>query len=73
MAHKFTVTADWDADAGVFTSVSDIPGLVIEAGSFEKFVELVEAFAADIISSNVPNAPRPYTVEVKSRRVLAVV
>jgi hypothetical protein len=35
MAKAFTVTAVWDPDAEVFTTKSDIPGLVVEAATFE--------------------------------------
>ena len=68
----FTVTATWDAEAKVFTSQSDIPGLVVEADSFEELVELVEALAPEVIEANVPNARRPYTVNVETLRELAV-
>ena len=54
MKNKFTVTATWDGEANVFTSQSNIPGLVIEADTFEEFVDLVEALAPDVISANVP-------------------
>jgi Domain of unknown function (DUF1902) len=42
-----------DANAYVFTSQSDISGLVIEA---ETFVELVEALAPEMLEANMPNA-----------------
>ena len=72
MQKAFTVTATWDADARVFTSRSDIPGLVVEAESFEDFVALVEALAPEVIAANVPDTPRPYTVKVETRRDLAM-
>jgi hypothetical protein len=72
MARTFTVTANWDAEARVFTSQSDIPGLVIEAETFEELVSLVEALAPEVIAANLPDEPRPYTVKVETRRDLAV-
>ena len=72
MQKAFTVTATWDAEARVFTSRSDIPGLVVEAESFEDFVTLVEALAPEVIAANVPDTPRPYTVKVETRRDLAM-
>jgi hypothetical protein len=72
MAKTFTVTAVWDAKAGVFTTQSDIPGLVVEAETFEELVELVQALAPEVIAANLPHAPRPYTVQVETRRELAV-
>lgn len=56
MSKSFTVTATWDPDARVFTSQSDIPRLVIEAATFEEFVDLVRALAPDVIAANLPAA-----------------
>jgi predicted RNase H-like HicB family nuclease len=72
MNKPFTVTAIWDAEARVFTSTSDIPGLVVEADTFEELVEMVEALAPEVIAANLPDAPRPYRVRVETRRELAV-
>ena len=72
MKKKFTVTATWDSEARVFTSQSDIPGLVVEAETFEELVALVEALAPEIIAANLPDVPRPYTVKVETRRDLAM-
>jgi Domain of unknown function (DUF1902) len=72
MQKAFTVTADWDVEAGVFTSQSNIPGLVVEAATFEEFVELVEALAPEVIAANVPEARRPYSVNVDTHRSLAM-
>ena len=38
MSKSFMVTANWDQNAQVFTSQSDIPGLVVEAETFEEFI-----------------------------------
>ncbi len=72
MTSVFKVTATWDEDARVFTSVSDIPGLVVEAATFEEFVELVEALAPDVLQANMPDAKRPYHFNIESHRALAV-
>ena len=64
MTKAFTVTAVWDPDAEVFTTVSDIPGLVVEAGTFEQSVDLVRSPAPEIIATNVPAAQAPYTVQI---------
>jgi hypothetical protein len=72
MKKGFTVTATWDAEAGVFTSQSDIPGLAVEAETFEELVELVRALAPDVIATNLPSAPRPYILNIETRRELAV-
>ena len=72
MPKSFTVTATWDPDARVFTSQSDIPGLVVEANTFEEFVELVRALAPEIIAANLPSARGPHILHVETRLDLAV-
>jgi Domain of unknown function (DUF1902) len=72
MSRTFTVTALWDADAKVFTSQSDIPGLVVEVETLEELIELVQALAPEVIAANLPGEPRPYSVKIETRRDLAV-
>jgi len=45
----------------VFTTESDIPGLVVEAGTFEELVDLVRSLAPEVIAANMPAALAPYT------------
>jgi hypothetical protein len=73
MAKAFTVTAVWDPDAEVFATTSDIPGLVVEAATFEELVDLVRSLAPDVVAANIADAAAPYTVEIVTRRELAVV
>ena len=72
MAKAFTVTAVWDPDAGVFTTKSNIPGLVVEAATFEEVVDLVRSLAPEVIAANVPGAQAPYRVQIVTRCELAV-
>jgi hypothetical protein len=72
MSKVFSVTAMWDSEAQVFTSSSDVPGLVIEAETFEEFVALVEELAPDVLAANMPGAQRPYVFDIQSHRTLAV-
>jgi Domain of unknown function (DUF1902) len=72
MHRPFTVTAIWDAQAGVFTTESDIPGLVVEASTFEELVDLVETLAPEVPAANLPEVAPPYKVGVETRRELAV-
>ena len=72
MTKAFTVTAVWDPDAEVFTTESDIPGFVVEAGTFEELVDLVRTLAPEVIAANVPGAQSPYRVQIVTRRELAV-
>ena len=71
-AKSYTITATWDADAGVFTSQSDIPGLVVEAETFEEFVNLVRTLAPEVIAGNLPAARGPHMLHVETRFDLAV-
>lgn len=72
MSHTFNVTALWDDEAKVFTSQSDVPGLVVEAETFEEFVSLVEALGPELLEANLPTSKRPYHFVIKSQRLLAV-
>ena len=72
MTSAFTVTAVWDPDAQVFTTESDIPGLVVEAATFEELVDLVLSLAPEVIAANVPAAQAPYTVQIVTTRELAL-
>jgi Domain of unknown function (DUF1902) len=72
MKKNFKVTAVWDPEAEVFTSTSNIPGLVVEAATFEEFVSLVEALAPEMLEANMPNAKRPFLFDIEMHRTLAV-
>jgi len=45
MTTGYHVDAEWDADARVWVSSSNTPGLVVEAETLAEFVELVQALA----------------------------
>jgi Domain of unknown function (DUF1902) len=72
MPKTFTVAADWDPDAEVFTTESDIPGFVVEAATFEELVDLVRSLAPEVIAANVPATLPPYQVRIVTRRELAI-
>jgi Domain of unknown function (DUF1902) len=72
MKQKFKVTAIWDPEVKVFTSDSNIPGLVVEADTFEEFVSLVEALAPEMLEANMPIAKRPFLFETELHRALVV-
>jgi hypothetical protein len=52
MTAEYHVQADWDAEARVWVSTSNIPGLVVEADTLPEFVELVQALAPDLLADN---------------------
>jgi hypothetical protein len=56
----------------VFTTTSDIPGLIVEAATFEEVVDLVRSLAPEVITANVPDAQSPFQVQMVTRRELAV-
>ena len=68
MGQTFNVAAIWDNEAKVFVSQSDIPGLVIEAGTFDEFVLLVDQLAPTMVADNVPAARGDFTVHVSAQR-----
>jgi Domain of unknown function (DUF1902) len=53
MLRTFYVAAAWDAEASVWVSESNIPGLVVEADSLGEFEELVFALAPELLAENV--------------------
>jgi cobalamin biosynthesis protein CbiD len=48
----FNVTAQWDAEAQVFYSVSDIVGLHIEAATIEEFETILMDVAPGLLVAN---------------------
>jgi Domain of unknown function (DUF1902) len=68
LTQAFHVAAVWDDEAKVFVSQSDIPGLVIEAESFDEFVALVDQLAPSMIADNLPQARGDFTVHVSALR-----
>jgi hypothetical protein len=52
MTTDFHVQADWDPEARVWVSTSNIPGLVVEAATLPEFVEIVEALAPELLADN---------------------
>ncbi|MBQ9014793.1 MAG: DUF1902 domain-containing protein [Firmicutes bacterium] len=50
---QYNVNLAWDKEADVWIATSDdIPGLVLESGSFDALVERVRSAAAELISLN---------------------
>jgi hypothetical protein len=72
MDRRYKVTSVWDPEAEVFTSTSNVPGLVVEAETFEEFVSLVEALGPEMLEANVPNAKWPFLFDIELHRTLAV-
>ena len=49
---SFTVRANWDPEAGVFYSESDIIGLHIEARTLEEFEDVLFDVASELVVAN---------------------
>jgi hypothetical protein len=50
MAPTYHVQATWDAEAKVWTSQSDVPGLVIEAETLPEFEQLVRDLVPELLA-----------------------
>jgi hypothetical protein len=52
---NYKIRANWDADANVWIATSrDLPGLVIEAGSWQTMLKEIELVAPDLIELSSP-------------------
>ena len=49
---SFNVTAQWDAEAAVYYSESDIIGLHIEAATLDEFEAILHREAPDLVVAN---------------------
>lgn len=48
-----TVRAEWDAEAQVWVAESDdVPGLVTEAGTFERLIERLQVLVPELLELN---------------------
>ena len=74
MADAYYVKALWDADAKVWVSETDIPGLVIEADTLAQFDELFQELAPEMLAENAGIHDRSvhYTFSAEGRRELLV-
>jgi hypothetical protein len=52
MSATYHVHATWDPDAAVWVSETDIPGLVIEAGTLAEFEDLIRHLAPELLAEN---------------------
>lgn len=53
MIKEYTVSLTWDANAAVWVATSDdIPGLILESGSFDALTERVRYAARELLELN---------------------
>lgn len=53
MSQTFYVKAFWDADASVWCSESNIPGLVLQTETLEEFQDLIQHFAPELLAESL--------------------
>lgn len=59
---NYIVNLTWDNEANVWIATSDdIPGLVLESGSFDALLERVRFAAPELLELNKVNAPLEIT------------
>ncbi len=64
---NYKVNMLWDDEAGVWVATSDdIPGLVLESGSFDALLERVRFAAPELLKLN--NSKQPLTLSFISER-----
>lgn len=55
---EYVIKLIWDSDASVWVATSDdIPGLVLESGSFDALLELVRFAAPELLELNGTKPP----------------
>ena len=65
MKRTFFVAAQWDSEANVYYSTSDIDGLHVEASSLDEFESLVVDLAPELIIENHLSAEDLATTPLK--------
>ena len=65
---KCVVNLTWDPEASVWAATSDdIPGLVLESGSFDALLERVRFAAPELLEMN--SAERPVVLSFQAERM----
>jgi len=72
MAQEFYVKAFWDAEASVWCSESNVPGLVLQTDTLEEFEDLIRHFAPDLLAENL-GIHEPVAIRFEAARQLDLV
>lgn len=65
---EYTVNFTWDNEADVWIATSDdIPGLVLESGSFDALLERTRFAVPELLELNAP-AAQPFSLVFVSKR-----
>lgn len=64
----YTINFTWDSEANVWIATSnDIPGLVLESGSFDALLERTRFAVPELLELNA-SEPQPFSLTFKSER-----
>lgn len=67
-----TIKMIWDSDARVWVAESeDVPGLVLESGSFDALLERVRVAVPELLALNRSNTPLTLNFQSERRERLA--
>ena len=69
---SFYVKACWDAEAGVFYSDTDIPGLTVEAATLGEFQQLILDLAPEMLAENAGLHGADVRIRFSAERDLAL-
>ena len=70
---EYLINFTWDEEAGVWVATSeDIPGLVLESGSFDALLERVRFAVPELLSLNHSHAPLTLNFQSERRERLAL-
>lgn len=65
---EYTIDFTWDNEANVWIATSnDIPGLVLESGSFDALIERTRFAVPELLTLNSPKL-QPFSLIFKSER-----
>ena len=70
---EYIINLTWDPEAGVWTATSDdVPGLVLESGSFDALLERVRFAVPELLALNHANSPLSSTFRSERHERLAL-
>lgn len=68
MNMEYIINFTWDGEADVWIATSnDIPGLVLESGSFDALIERTRFAIPELLELNIPES-QPFSLIFKSER-----
>jgi hypothetical protein len=66
---RYYVQADWHAEARVWTSTSNIPGLILETETLPDFIALLVELGPDLLRENA-GVLGPTSIELRAKGFL---